>query len=627
MINRTTVQVFLASPMDLAEERQVVRRVVDEINGAGRRVGVTFEVIGWETDVSPDAAEDAQDVVNAQIRANYDVFVCMFRDRLGTPTKRSASGTVEEYERAVLRREAGTPVRIMAYFLAADQPGPEIEQLKRRMAEDGVLYGEVSGADDLRATLYRDLNLLLLDYARASAKAGPSQAGARGRHMSSVGIIDCDGRLLLVKRSSRLKVGAGLWQVPGGKLEEGETCRQAAVREMREELGVTLDEGRLAEIAAFEDADVARTGEPFTLHLFCYRLQAGERFEPRLNEENERLEWVDLTRPLGTRTYLGINARLVKVLWREENGIAALDAALARLRDSDGMSMCDSDEPDGQALAVLGVMSALGLVSPTTMGPTSNHADKVMGALVALSRADRALFERAPGAWERDLRLSAIDHKTLLECQRDALRSHRSLLTALSCKTQLPNSVRDVVGVVVFGELEGCRHLLLRWDNYSNKYQLISSGLESVDKDDLDACANHALSRRVSPFAASLFSHVLMARFTTHHFASGSVDDDPILRRYNVTVLRAQIRAGKDEDFLEAVRAHNELNHIRMEYLPVEMLLEDKELGLLEWAPLDELLDNPTSYKEKRVQGFAEIIDAIGKDAVMRFSSATVHLG
>ena len=49
-----------------------------------------------------------------------------------------------------------------------------------------------------------------------------------------------DGQVLLAERSGT-GYGDGLLNVPGGKLEEGETVLAAAVREAREELGVVVD--------------------------------------------------------------------------------------------------------------------------------------------------------------------------------------------------------------------------------------------------------------------------------------------------------------------------------------------------------------------------------------------------
>ena len=56
---------------------------------------------------------------------------------------------------------------------------------------------------------------------------------------SAVGaIVVHDGRVLLVKRGK--PPGKGLWAIPGGKIELGETLREAAEREVKEEAGVVI---------------------------------------------------------------------------------------------------------------------------------------------------------------------------------------------------------------------------------------------------------------------------------------------------------------------------------------------------------------------------------------------------
>ena len=50
-------------------------------------------------------------------------------------------------------------------------------------------------------------------------------------------LIDCDDRILIAKRPEG-KPMAGLWEFPGGKLQDGETPEYALIRELNEELGI-----------------------------------------------------------------------------------------------------------------------------------------------------------------------------------------------------------------------------------------------------------------------------------------------------------------------------------------------------------------------------------------------------
>ncbi|SRR5216683_1370612 len=57
-------------------------------------------------------------------------------------------------------------------------------------------------------------------------------------------VKDLEGRLLLIKRGH--EPGAGLWSLPGGRTELGESDATALVREMLEETGLTVTPGPLA---------------------------------------------------------------------------------------------------------------------------------------------------------------------------------------------------------------------------------------------------------------------------------------------------------------------------------------------------------------------------------------------
>ena len=63
--------------------------------------------------------------------------------------------------------------------------------------------------------------------------------------VAACALVDADGRVLLAQRPQG-KPMAGLWEFPGGKVEDGETPEQSLIRELQEELGVVVKEDCLA---------------------------------------------------------------------------------------------------------------------------------------------------------------------------------------------------------------------------------------------------------------------------------------------------------------------------------------------------------------------------------------------
>ena len=62
---------------------------------------------------------------------------------------------------------------------------------------------------------------------------------------------------VLTRRSGRLRRHAGQYALPGGRLDEGENCNQAALRELHEEVGLRLDEDA---VLGWLDDFVTRSG-------------------------------------------------------------------------------------------------------------------------------------------------------------------------------------------------------------------------------------------------------------------------------------------------------------------------------------------------------------------------------
>ena len=98
--------------------------------------------------------------------------------------------------------------------------------------------------------------------------------------MAAIALFDAGGRLLLQRRPAHKHHG-GLWELPGGKGEPGETPRHALARELAEELAIRVDPQAL-EPALLADEDSGRH-----VVLLLYRLHwSGGAIVPL-----ERQEW------------------------------------------------------------------------------------------------------------------------------------------------------------------------------------------------------------------------------------------------------------------------------------------------------------------------------------------------
>ena len=110
--------------------------------------------------------------------------------------------------------------------------------------------------------------------------------------VAACAMVDSDGRVLSAQRPAG-KPMAGLWEFPGGKVENGERPEQTLIRELKEELGITVNESCLAPLAF---ASHAYPDFHLLMPLYVCR-----RWEGAVEAtEGQRLAWV---RPNRLREY------------------------------------------------------------------------------------------------------------------------------------------------------------------------------------------------------------------------------------------------------------------------------------------------------------------------------------
>ena len=157
--NATILSIFVASPSDVLEERRRLDDIVTEVNSLlAKLTSVRLEVLKWERDAPPAFDEDPQAAINRQIPQDYDIFVGILWHRIGSPTRRAESGTIEEFNLAKARFDEDTnSVRLMMYFkdagistLTVIDPDQlkQVNDFRSRVSEEGGLYFTFTDAEN-----------------------------------------------------------------------------------------------------------------------------------------------------------------------------------------------------------------------------------------------------------------------------------------------------------------------------------------------------------------------------------------------------------------------------------------------------------------------------------------------
>lgn len=154
------IKVMIASPGDVAKERHLAREVIHEWNAVHSQERRTVLLpVAWETHASPAMGARAQEIINNQLLRDCDLLIGIFWTRLGTPTGKESSGTVEEIEEHLA---ASKPA--MLYFSTAPVRPDSIDESQYRALREFKescrtrgLVEEYESIEEFREKLWRQV--------------------------------------------------------------------------------------------------------------------------------------------------------------------------------------------------------------------------------------------------------------------------------------------------------------------------------------------------------------------------------------------------------------------------------------------------------------------------------------
>ena len=113
-------------------------------------------------------------------------------------------------------------------------------------------------------------------------------------------IIENDRGEILATRRPPDKALAGKWEFPGGKLRDGETPQDALVREIREELGVTIILGRKLPVSEHDYGTFRIRLIPFRARITAGAIDLREHTEARWLSPDAllHLDWAEADLPI-----------------------------------------------------------------------------------------------------------------------------------------------------------------------------------------------------------------------------------------------------------------------------------------------------------------------------------------
>jgi mutator protein MutT len=130
--------------------------------------------------------------------------------------------------------------------------------------------------------------------------------------IGSLGIVEHNNRFLLMRRVDALAMWHGKWELPGGKVDPGETPLKALYREVKEETGLDIEKPELLGVYTHNWELPEQTLQTFLVIYRCQALHTNVRLE---DGENDAFEWVTPETYLDLGEMLGPNKQLLEEMY------------------------------------------------------------------------------------------------------------------------------------------------------------------------------------------------------------------------------------------------------------------------------------------------------------------------
>jgi hypothetical protein len=271
--------VMLASPSDVTEELKIARELILEwnnINSFSRRI--VLLPINWEYSSYSSFGDRPQEIINQQLLKNADLLIGIFWTRIGTPTGKAISGTVEEIGEHI---KSGKPT--MLYFsnrdISPDRFNSEqynaVLAMKEEYQKNGLAFS-FSSSNDFRSKFQRQLSLIInnseyfqeseeisLDSLSMSEDNGKLELSTEAKTILIEGSEDTHGRIMVLSFNRGFEVQTNMKKLnedysPRTRAKWTSAIEELAINDLIKDVGYKGEIFGLT-IKGYELADLLKT--------------------------------------------------------------------------------------------------------------------------------------------------------------------------------------------------------------------------------------------------------------------------------------------------------------------------------------------------------------------------------
>ena len=166
MYNANVYQIMIGAPSDIIEEIQMACETINRWNALNsEQYKIVLLPLHWSINSYPSAGNRPQHFLNQQLVEKSDLLICIFGTRIGTPTGKDISGTVEEFKEHV---KVGKNVMMFFKNTAENVSSLDPQQLQqlnefKQSIKESVLWWDYQKAENFKDLLFSKLQLYIND--------------------------------------------------------------------------------------------------------------------------------------------------------------------------------------------------------------------------------------------------------------------------------------------------------------------------------------------------------------------------------------------------------------------------------------------------------------------------------